>query len=123
MTIPEYDEECDCDDCKEDRKQRISSGGTMTLSPYQCETCKDEDCHYHPRYEDEDMDLYERLRYNFVHLFTKIKGCASHSNFTSAERVLDEVLEIINRADVTYCWNKDLKRMKELRQRKERERG
>jgi hypothetical protein len=45
-----------------------------------CSTCKDGDCEYHPDWADEDMDFDSRLRYNHIHRFTKLKGCASHTS-------------------------------------------
>lgn len=56
----------------------------------------------------------------FYDALSKGDGCDNPAN--TADTVLNEVLEIINRADVTYRWNKDFKRIKELREQiKERE--
>ena len=43
-----------------------------------CSTCRDVDCPYNPEWLDEDMDLEERMRLRHIHMFTKLKGCASH---------------------------------------------
>lgn len=55
---------------------------------WRCVTCLLEECTYHPKWENEAMMVEERIAYGTVHRHTAKRGCASHSNATSADKVL-----------------------------------
>jgi hypothetical protein len=95
MTIPEYDEECDCEMCKQLRNER-----NPQLSPYRCETC-DHVKFTITEYEDcTDTRIFcnkinrEIFMLSCEHphefLFT---GCASHSSVPNVKKILNELEE------------------------------
>jgi len=76
----------------------------MTLKQYRCDTCAPKCIEY--------RELQEQLKFSPSRTltewkeFTRIKGCASHSDFQSEREALEELLEWRKEQDTGRCYEK-----------------